>query len=184
MSEAAPVEEIHVWDRFVRLFHCSLVVCVLVNYFAVDDGETLHRWLGYTATALVCARIVWGFIGSHYARFANFFPTPARIRLHVHHLKSGTHDDHPGHNAIGAIMMFGLLAIVLALGTTGYMQGTDAFWGEKWLQELHEALASSLIAFAGLHALAAIVMSRRERTNLVSAMVTGIKVRPRRGDPL
>jgi len=77
-------------------------------------------------------------------------------------------------------MMFGLMALVLSLGVTGYMQGSDAFWGEEWVQELHEALASTLIAFAGLHALAAIVMGRIERTNLVAAMVTGVKVRPRR----
>ena len=56
-------------------------------------------------------------------------------------------------------------------------QGLDAFWGEEWLQELHEGLASSLIALAGLHALAAIAMSHLERTNLVKAMVTGVKVR-------
>jgi cytochrome b len=45
------------------------------------------------------------------------------------------------------------------------------------LQEVHEALASTLIALAGLHALAAIVMSRIERTNLIGAMITGVKVR-------
>ena len=71
--------------------------------------------------------------------------------------------------------------LVLALGITGYMQGTDAYWGEDWVQELHGALASTLIALAGLHAVAAIVMGRIERTNLVHAMLTGVKVRPVRG---
>ena len=176
-----PFEHIHVWDRFVRIFHWSLVSCILVNYFIIDDGETLHRFLGYTASALVFARIIWGFIGSRHARFADFFPTPARIRQHLRHLKSGTRDDHPGHNAVGAVMMFILLVLVIALGVTGYMQGTDAFWGEEWVQELHETLASTLIVFAGLHAAAAIVMSRLERTNLIGAMVSGVKVRPRKG---
>ena len=59
------------------------------------------------------------------------------------------------------------------------LRDPDAFWGEEWLQELHEGLASALIALAGFHALAAIVMSRIERTNLVAAMITGIKVRRR-----
>ena len=173
------IEHIPVWDRFVRVFHWTLVGCILVNYFIMDDGETLHRLLGYTASALVYARIVWGFIGSRHARFADFFPTPARIKRHLHHLKSGTRDDHPGHNAIGAVMMLILLALVIALGITGYMQGTDAFWGEEWVQELHESLASTLIACAGLHALAAIIMGRIERTNLIGAMISGVKKRPR-----
>ncbi len=180
MNHAASFEHIHVWDRFVRVFHWTLVACILTNFFVIDDGETLHQWLGYTASVLVCARIVWGFIGSKYARFSDFFPTPAKIKQHLLHLKSGEHDPSPGHNPVAALMMFAMLAIVLSLGVTGYMQGMDAFWGEEWLQDLHEVLASTLITFAGLHALAAIVMSRIERTNLIRAMVTGVKVRPRR----
>lgn len=178
MIHATVIEEIHVWDRFVRAFHWALVSCILFNYFVMDDGETLHRWLGYTASALVCARFVWGFVGSRYARFSDFFPTPGKIKQHLQHLRAGTHDEHPGHNPVAAVMIFVLMGLVLSLGITGYMQGTDAFWGEEWVQELHETLASTLIVFAGLHAAAAIVMGRIERTNLVRAMVTGVKVRP------
>ena len=183
MSNTVPLEtqfeHIPVWDRFVRIGHWSLVSCILINFFVIDDGETLHRFLGYSASVLVLTRIVWGFIGSRHARFADFFPTPSRIRQHLHHLKSGTRYEHPGHNAVGAVMMLVLLALTLSLGITGYMQGSDTFWGEEWVQELHESLASTLIACAGLHALAAIVMSRIERTNLIGAMVSGVKRRPR-----
>ena len=178
MNHATTTERIHVWDRFVRVFHWALVSCILFNYLIMDDGETPHRWLGYTASALVCARIVWGFIGSRHARFADFFPTPAKIGKHLRDLRSGTHDDHPGHNPVAAVMIFALMGLVLSLGITGYMQGSDAFWGEEWVQDLHETLASTLIAFSGLHALEAIVMGRIERTNLVRAMVTGVKIRP------
>jgi cytochrome b len=178
MKHATTVEKIHVWDRFIRFFHWGLVACIVVNFFVMDDGETLHRYLGYTANALICARIVWGFVGSRYARFADFFPTPLKIKQHLQNVKSGTHDEYPGHNPVAAMMMFALMALVLSLGVTGYMQGTDTYFGEEWVQELHETLASTLIAFSGLHAAAAIVMSRIERTNLVRAMVTGVKVRP------
>ncbi|WP_374326947.1 cytochrome b/b6 domain-containing protein [Azonexus sp.] len=166
---------IQVWDRFVRFFHWSLVSCVLLNYFAIDDGETVHQWLGYFASALVVARIVWGFIGSKHARFTDFFPTPTRLRHHLQAMRAGKADPHPGHNPLGALMMLTLIALVLGLGVTGYLQGTDMFWGEEWLQEVHETLASTLIGLAGLHALAAIVMSRVERTNLILAMITGVK---------
>ena len=77
----------------------------------------------------------------------------------------------------GALMMLALMAIVLALGLTGWMQTTDAYFGEEWLQELHEWLANGLLIAAGLHAAAAIVMGRIERVNLVRAMVTGVKQR-------
>ena len=178
MDQETKFEKIHVWDPFVRVFHWALVSCIVVNYFVMDNGETLHRCLGYTASLLVCLRIVWGFVGSRYARFSDFLPTPARIKRHLQLVIAGKHDDYPGHNPVGALMMLGLMALVLSLGITGYMQTSDAFWGEEWVQDLHEALASTLIAFAGLHAMAAIVMGRLERTNLILAMVTGVKTRP------
>jgi cytochrome b len=59
------------------------------------------------------------------------------------------------------------------------MQTLDAFWGEEWLMELHEVLGSTLIFCAGLHALAAILMSYFEGANLIGAMVTGVKTRSR-----
>lgn len=168
---------VRVWDPFVRIFHWSLVSCVLLNYFVIDDGETIHQWIGYTASALVIARIFWGFVGSKHARFADFFPTPARLRQHLRQIISRQPDTHPGHNPVGALMMLALIALVLALGVSGFMQSLDAFWGEEWLQEVHELLGTTLISFAGLHAAAAIIMSRLERTNLIGAMFSGVKVR-------
>lgn len=176
-----------VWDRFVRLFHWSLVACVLLNYFVIEDGEWLHQWLGYAAAALVCARVLWGFVGSQYARFANFFPTPARLRAHAADLRAhrlsqqagrpaGALPHHLGHNPLGALMMLLLMALVLLLGLTGWLQTTDTFWGVEWMQALHEVLAHSLIAAVALHAAAALLMGRLERTNLVAAMFTGVKV--------
>jgi cytochrome b len=164
-----------VWDRFVRVFHWSLVACVLLNGFVVDDGEDLHQWLGYVASALVVARIVWGFIGSRHARFADFFPTPGRLAQHLRGMRLGQPPAHAGHNPLGALMMLVLMALVLTLGVTGWMQSLDAFWGEEWLQDLHERAGDLLLISAGLHAAAAIVMGRIERTRLVKAMFTGVK---------
>ena len=175
MASAPDIVRIPVWDRFVRLFHWSLVGCILTNAFLLDDGETIHRWLGYAASCLVMARIAWGFVGSQHARFANFFPTPARLNRHIRGFVSKQHAFEPGHNPVGAVMMFVLMGLVLSLGLTGFMQTTDTFWGEEWLQELHSTLADTLIVCAFLHALAAIIMGRIERTNLIKAMITGVK---------
>ena len=78
---------------------------------------------------------------------------------------------------MGAIMMLLLMTLVLSLGLTGWLQGTDAYFGEDWLQNLHKYLADALVISGGLHAAAAIVMGRMERTRLVKAMVTGVKER-------
>ena len=166
-----------VWDRFVRMFHWSLAVCVLSNQFVWEPGEWAHEWTGYVACAWVMARVVWGFIGSRHARFEDFFPTPRRLSVHVRALWRGEHRVYEGHNPLGALMMMGLMAGVLALGVTGWLQDTDAFFGEVWLQDLHGLLADGLLVAAGLHVAAALVMGRLERVCLVRAMITGVKER-------
>lgn len=170
-------ETIYVWDRFVRLFHWSLVSCVLLDYFVIDDGEIVHQVLGYLACALVCGRIVWGFVGTKYARFSDFFPTPSRVTRHIRGLFAGKVGQHNGHNPLGALMIFALISLVFALGVTGFMQELDVYWGEEWLQDLHEQFANILIALVAMHVTAALLMSHIERTNLIAAMITGTKVR-------
>jgi cytochrome b len=166
-----------VWDVFVRVFHWTLVACVLTNGLVLDDGEDIHQWLGYLASALVLTRGVWGFVGSTHARFADFWPTPTRVMAHVRAALTGRPQHHWGHNPLGALMMLWLMALVLMLGLTGWMQGLDTFWGEEWLQDLHEISGEVLLLSAGLHAAAALVMGRLERTRLLKAMVTGVKER-------
>jgi len=170
-----PAPSTQVWDPFVRLFHWSLVTCVILNLWILEEGETAHEWAGYTAVGLVLARVVWGFIGTKHARFSDFFPTPNRVTSHVQALLRGELPVSVGHNPLGALMMLALMALVLSLGLTGWLQGSDAYFGEEWLEELHEGLANTLLLLAGLHATAAILMSRLERVNLVRAMVTGKK---------
>jgi cytochrome b len=121
------------------------------------------------------ARIVWGFIGTTHARFADFVPSTAGVRAHVAGILAGRAPRHDGHNPLGALMVLALLAMVLCVGLTGWLQTLDAFWGESWVEELHEGAAGTLVALAAFHAGAAIVMARLERTRLVRAMFTGIK---------
>ena len=86
MSQPISSPPVRVWDLFVRIFHWSLVACVFLN-FLVEEGEAPHQWIGYAASALVAARIVWGFVGSRYASFSDFFPTPTRLRQPVWRVK-------------------------------------------------------------------------------------------------
>ena len=164
-----------VWDPFIRLFHWALVACVLLNQFVLQSGDTPHRYTGHAAAVLVPARVVWGFVGSRHARFADVFPTPARLRAHLQAPWRRETPHYPGHNPLGALMMLALMALVPALGATGWLQGTDAWFGDEALQDLHALLADGLLWAAGLHAAAATVMGRLERVQLVRAMVPGVK---------
>lgn len=174
-THVSPLPAQKVWDLVVRLFHWSLAAGICANLLLLEEGERPHRWVGYAAVALVLVRIVWGFIGSHHARFASFFPTPSRLRRHLAELRHGSHTPSVGHNPAGALMMLALMTLVLGLGISGYMMGTDAYFGEDWVKDIHETLADILQLAMLLHIAAAVLMSRIERVNLVRAMITGIK---------
>lgn len=172
----APIAQ-RVWDPFVRVFHWTLVACVVLNQWLLEEGDPAHRWVGYVAAALVGLRVLWGFVGTRHARFNDFWPTPARVRAHLARLRGAHPAAGPGHNPLGAIAMLLLMALVLLLALTGWLQSTDRFWGDEAMEALHEGLATALLWLAGLHAVAALVMGRWERTRLIKAMVTGVKER-------
>ncbi|MGN6707040.1 MAG: cytochrome b/b6 domain-containing protein [Rhodanobacter sp.] len=165
---------VRVWDPLVRLFHWSLAACVF-GAFLVEDGDTLHRVLGYIALGLVAFRILWGFVGTRHARFRDWVRGPRAVRTYLRERLTGTSRRRLGHNPAAAVIMLVLLAGVVLVGVTGWMQTLDAFWGAQWLEELHAVLAWGLLGLIGLHVLAALVESFHYRENLIAAMIHGRK---------
>ena len=165
---------VRVWDPLVRLFHWSLAACIL-GAFLVEEGDTAHQWLGYTALALVAVRVAWAFVGTRHARFSDWVRGPRAVAGYLRERAAGTSRRRLGHNPAAAVMILLLLAGTVAIGVTGWMQTLDAYWGAEWLEELHEALAYGLLAFIGVHVAAALVESVHYGENLVAAMVHGRK---------
>jgi cytochrome b len=62
--------DLKVWDPLVRLVHWSMVACVSAAWL-VSEGR-IHDAAGYLLLVLIAVRILWGFSGPRYARFANF----------------------------------------------------------------------------------------------------------------
>lgn len=165
---------VKVWDPLVRLLHWSLAACIF-GAFLVEDGDRAHRVLGYVALGLVATRVAWGFVGSPHARFRDWVHGPRAVRTYLRERLAGASQRRLGHNPAAGIMMLGLLATVVLVGVTGWMQTLDAFWGVAWVENLHTVLAWSLLGLIGLHVAAAVVESFHYRENLVAAMVHGRK---------
>jgi len=165
---------VKVWDPLVRVFHWSLAALFLGN-FLTEEGDALHRWMGYAVLALIGIRLLWGFIGTRYARFDDWVPRRGQVREYLRERLAGRSRRRLGHNPAAAVMILSLMGGVTLVGLTGWLQTTDAFFGAEWLEELHEVLAYGVLALVGLHVLAAIGESFHYRENLVRAMVTGRK---------
>lgn len=164
-----------VWDLVVRIFHWTVVAGFLANMTITEDGGDAHEVIGYIVLAAIAVRLVWGFIGTRHARYSDFVPGPARLARYLGQLMRGSEPRYIGHNPAAAVMMAALLALMIFVGVSGWMMTIDAWWGEEWLEEVHEAAANAMLVLAGLHVLAAVIASFRHRENLILAMITGRK---------
>jgi len=169
---------VNVWDPVVRIFHWSLVASFAVAWLSGDELARLHIWAGYAAAALVAFRLVWGLAGGRYARFSQFVRAPAAVAGYVGDILRGRERRYLGHNPAGGVMIVALIAGLIGVSVTGWMATTDAYWGVKWVEETHEALANLLLLLVGLHVAGVAVASLRHHENLVRAMITGRKRRP------
>ena len=73
---------VRIWDLPTRLFHWLLAVSVIGLIVTAKVGGDAMNWhfrLGYVVFALLLFRLVWGFVGGRWSRFASFFPTPTRL---------------------------------------------------------------------------------------------------------
>lgn len=168
-------QEIMVWDMPVRVFHWLLVIC-FAGAWLTSESERLamiHYAFGYTACLLVLVRLVWGVIGTRYARFSQFLKSPQAVIEHFMAMLRGHPHHDLGHNPAGGLVMFALMLFILLIGLTGYLTVKE-FFG-NFVSEVHEAAASLVLGLVIVHVIAAIGMSVTEKQNLVRSMVTGKK---------
>jgi cytochrome b len=168
-----------VWDPLVRAAHWSLVATIAAAWFT---REALHEWLGYIALGIVALRVVWGIMGSRYARFRQFVRGPAATLAYARAFVARAEPRYLGHNPLGGWMIVVLLATVALTCASGWLSTTDRFWGIEWVQDTHEFLADALVALACFHVAGVVYTSLRHRENLPGAMVTGRKLPARPGD--
>jgi cytochrome b len=173
--EVRTVATVRIWDRFVRVFHWTLVGAFFVAWFSTESIGLVHKTAGYLAIALVIARIVWGFVGSRHARFASFVPSPRVLLGYVRALVRGREPRCAGHNPLGALMILLLMAAVLTIGISGWMLTLDAFWGNETVETMHTWAVDATLLAVVLHATANVAASLRHRENLIASMITGRK---------
>jgi cytochrome b len=162
---------IRVWDPLVRAFHWALAASFAVAWLCSETWDSLHNAAGYAAGALVALRVVWGFLGPRYARFAQFVRSPDTVIAYLWAIKDGSERRYIGHNPVGGAMIVVLLVAMAATAVSGWLLTTDAFWGSA----VHSLLAHGVLALVVVHVAGVTVWSLRHHENLARAMVVGAK---------
>ncbi|SFU21067.1 cytochrome b/b6 domain-containing protein [Sedimentitalea nanhaiensis] len=199
---------IRVWDPLVRLFHWGLVLAFAAAWLTGDENELWHIWAGYFAAGLIAVRLVWGLVGSRYARFSQFVRGPGTVAKYLRDMLRGREARYIGHNPAGAAMIVALLLTMSATAFTGWLMvepsrlaylpqvpqivapalaDDDGGYergegGNEALEEAHEVLANLMLVLVVLHIVGVMIASRRHHENLARAMITGRKRAANPGD--
>jgi cytochrome b len=166
-----------VWDLPTRLFHWLLVVgFAAAAFLALVLGEDhalfpFHAILGLVIALIVLFRLIWGFVGSRYARFTSFAFGPGAVIGYLRDTLRGAGTPHVGHNPASAWAIFSMLFLVLALAGTGVLLGRD----HEWAEELHELLAYAMLGVVAAHLIGVVLHTIRHRENITAAMIHGRK---------
>jgi cytochrome b len=169
------IRRILVWDVPTRVFHW-LQVLAFGGAYLLAFSERLrdyHDALGYILLGLLMFRLVWGFIGTRYARFSSFLFNPGEIVAYLRAMVKGKPEHYPGHNPVGSVSVWLLLALGLFICVTGV-------WGVQddprdRVVELHGLATNIMLGVIALHLIGVLTSSILHRENLVRAMLTGYK---------
>lgn len=177
-------KRIRLWDLPTRLFHWLLAVAVAAALISAEIGGNFMDWhgrIGLLIVGLLAFRLVWGVLGSTYARFAHFFPSLTRIRSYL-----GGEWRGEGHNPLGALSVFALLGILLFQVISGVFANDDIAFtgplfdlvGKDWsdiLSGWHHEIGELVLPLIGLHIAAILFYVHVKKQNLVKPMITGWK---------
>jgi cytochrome b len=172
MTTTESTRRILVWDLPTRVFHWALAL-TFAGAFVTADSERyrdIHVTLGYALLGLILFRVLWGLIGSRYARFSSFPLRPSAVKSYLTSLFSEKPEHHVGHNPAGSYAVLALLVFAAASSVTGYLT-----YNELTGDDLHEVIANLMLALVAIHVVAVVGSSLLHKENLIGAMVTGFK---------
>jgi len=175
-----------VWDLPLRLAHWALVLALGGSWLTAELGveyREYHFWCGYAVLSIVLFRLMWGLVGTRYARFTQFLASPPTVVRYARGLfsKPAAPGYGAGHNPLGGLAVIALLVLLgVQIGTglftdddilyTGpYQPAVDAAT-VKWLSGLHHSNFDYLLAMVGLHLLAVAFYQFRRGQRLTRAI--------------
>ncbi|MCW8354545.1 cytochrome b/b6 domain-containing protein [Marinomonas pontica] len=178
-----------VWDWPVRISHWLIVLLftgLIVTGKSDNDYIQYHFYMGYGLSAVIVARVLYGFYGSYYARFTQFIRGPKAALRFAKSLWSGKPKQYLGHNPIGAAMVVVLLLALSVQWGTGLFSSDEVFWFGPFyglvsedvasqLASIHHLLPNILLGLVALHVLAVLYHELCLKERLVAAMIHGHK---------
>ncbi len=178
-----------VWDWPIRVFHWIMVIvfsALVITGKSEGDYLELHVDLGYVLSGVLVARILYGFLGSHYGRFYQACSSIKNVFHYTSSMFNKKTVPEVGHNPLGWLMVMALILLLVLQVVSGLFSTDDIFWygpfydyaTDEWLSifsYVHHYLPNALIGLSVLHIGAVIVHEVCFKERLVKAMIFGKK---------
>ena len=177
-----------IWDVPTRLFHWTLALSFAAAWLTTESDRWLavHVFFGYLMLGLIGFRVVWGLIGTHYARFASFWYGPRTALAYLRSVLKRTAERHIGHNPTGSLAIY-LLLLTVVVGISGILTlGGEEQQGalsalmnivqSRTFKKLHEFSANLMLLVIIGHLSGVVVESLLHRENLARSMLSGYKM--------
>ena len=185
-----PSARTRIWDLPTRLFHWLLAALVIFSFTTGKlggDWLTWHFRSGYAIASLLLFRLLWGFAGSRYARFASFLPSPSRVWRMVRFAEPRAVPVGAGHSDIGTLSVYALLVVLALQVATGVFTNDGTFTEGPWVKFVSEALSNRLssihyynhwliVGLTALHVAAILYYLLARKQDLLTPMLTGDKL--------
>jgi cytochrome b len=180
-----------VWDLPTRAFHWLLAATVVGSVITAKIGGNALVWhmrLGLLALALLSFRLVWGFVGGHWSRFASFIYPPSSVAAYLRGDAGPGGRFDIGHSPLGALSVFALLLVLIAqvatglvaddeIATTGplyrFVESAIATQATTWHKAVGQYLIITLVV---LHIAAVLFYLLKKQRNLIGPMWHGDKL--------
>ena len=193
MPEPGPTQPVRVWDLPTRIFHWLLASTLVGSVLSALIGGNAMVWhvrCGLVVLALLLFRVIWGFVGGRWSRFASFLFAPATVLRYARGQVRENEQLDVGHNPLGSLSVFALLALLALqvatglvaddeIATTGplnrFVSSANGLLATSWHTQVGKVLVLVLVA---LHVGAIAFYFFRKKINLVRPMLSGDKNLP------
>ena len=140
---ASNTTPVRIWDLPTRLFHWSLVACIVGSLISINIAGNAVAWhfrFGYAILALLLFRLVWGFVGPVHARFSSFPPAPGSALAYLR----GQYPHRGGHSPLGALSVYALLLSIAVQVSTGLFANDAIMWEGPLYKHVSGATSNTL----------------------------------------
>lgn len=164
-----------VWDTPTRVFHWLQVLSFSAAYLTAFSERTrnYHVAVGYILLGLLVFRLLWGIVGTRYARFRSFLFTPKEIVVYLLAMFKGKPAHYLGHNPAGSVTVWLLLGLGLFVTVSGVLALQDD--ASDRVIDLHGLSTNVMLGVIALHLAGVLMSSLLHRENLPGAMFNGLK---------